>query len=222
MTATIAESSPSTPTTELDTYYDPAFIKTLQPTIPYLKTLRLRFKDFPPDPDILHWIDLSTLLIAKLPHLEKLYIYNEINMHRKPHEPCFGTHWEIPVENGGWRKEFNFQPLKSLKVLHVPFETVALMRSIPVRMPYGLEELVIDIKGHVGGFANGNWMIINQCIDIRLVQTYFPRCKIIWLEGWAIGIREEREFKEGRMTEEAYHERIAADLIEEHNAGMFV
>jgi hypothetical protein len=201
--------SAATPETELDVYWGPSFAKDLAKGFPHIETLCLRFSESYPEPPIINWYIIEQELEGSLPDLKNLYIINETK----------DTEYVPPVYiNEQPRRPFNAQDLKSLRILHLPWEIVYRMRSIPPHLNRGLEELVIDVNGYVvGPLEHTKWEMVELMEDMRKVHTLIPNCNLIIWKGWAVSEEVDKKWKEGQMTEDEYHKEVVQDLVEQNN-----
>jgi hypothetical protein len=89
------------------------------------------------------------------------------------------------------------------------------MRSIPLHLNRGLEELVIDVNGYVvSPFKHTKREMVELMEDMRKVHTLIPNCNLIIWKGWAVSEEVDKKWKEGQMTEDEYHKEVMQDLVE--------
>ncbi|TLD32475.1 hypothetical protein E2P81_ATG05451 [Venturia nashicola] len=166
--------------TEATVYWNPIFVKALDPPLYDLKTLRLVFNSDNPDPPIESWGALGDLLCEGLPNLRSLYIIYEIDVPPGclPHVRLNGPSGLL---KGGTR-----------------------MKSVPESLPRNIRELVIDVKGYVNGpYAGERGRMLGMLRGMRTLFTYVPRLKLIAYTGWVLDHREqEKKWREGKMREE--------------------
>ncbi|KAE9977693.1 hypothetical protein EG327_007650 [Venturia inaequalis] len=194
--------------TEATIYWNPMFVKALEPPLMKLKTLRLIFNNSNPDPPIESWGELGALLQKGLPCLRALYIVYEIDVPDKylPHVRIGDT--------TGFSARWDTHNWNSIRVMSVPWQIIKGMRSLPESLPRNMRELVVDVKDYVNG-PNG-WErggMLGMLNALRIMFTFVPKLKLIAFTGWVLDYGDQEDkFREGKMSEEEYCQEVIKEM----------
>lgn len=94
------------------------------------------------------------------------------------------------------------------------------MKFVPGSLPGNLRELVVNVKGYVAGpFAHERGRMLAMLSTMKTMLNYVPKLKLIAFMGWVLDYKEdEKEWREGKMSEEEYCQEVVEEMRLWNNA----